>query len=232
MKKEDWYDRIKQLRNSKENRTVRPYNNFMEKINRSEKLFEIIEKKISYEDCINEALYQYVISDITAFEVYFKDIFLAVFKLCKDYEGNLKKCNKLVEKRFDLEDFVVISSRGILLEEIILASQNFQNISDIEKTFSTLTGKSFIGNLKGRTFTSGGLEAIMFQLDEDFYTKLIEYLDLRHSLVHDFDPMLRLKKEKIEELHDNLLLFIVASDVYLHRDFIEPNLRNEFLSNI
>jgi len=65
-------------------------------------------------------------------------------------------------------------------------------------------------------------------LASDWESKLEKYLKLRHNLIHDFNPSLRLDSKEIDDLHWNLQLFIIAADVILDVGFIAKNLKDEF----
>jgi|SRR5208337_2690881 len=84
-----------------------------------------------------------------------------------------------------------------------------------------LQEKDFCSALKNRKFHKG-LES-EFELDADCIPKLQEYLDLRHSIVHDWNPKSRLSVEKILDLHWNMVVFVSAADEYLEWEFLSEN---------
>jgi len=229
MKNEEIFSRIVSQRLSRQNREYWGFKNFMDKISRSDRLLKNISKSVKDKISIEEGLAQYVIADITAFEIFLRDTFFAIFRLCKNEQELMIKCSKLVENKFSIEDLVKIKYDNYEIPEIIMQYQNFQNLSSIEKVFSTLMGKKFFIGLNDREFQSGGSTNITFKLERNWYPELEKYLDLRHQLTHDFDPNLKLDRKMIDKYHSNLLLFIVAADEYIHKDFIEPNLRDEFI---
>lgn len=230
MKNEDIYSKIVSQRLSRKNREDWGFLNFMKKTSRSNRLLKNIFKSIKDKISIKEGIAQFVISDITAFEIFFKDTFYAIFKLCKNDRELMIKCCKLIDNKFSMEDLVKIKIDNYDIPEILLQYQNFQNLNNIEKVFSTIMGKKFFDGLNDREFQSGEPNTISFKLPKNWYSDLEKYLELRHSLIHDFDPKLKLKKEVIDNYHANLLLFIVAADEYIHKDFIEVNLRPELIT--
>lgn len=215
---------IGRYREHKEKRHVRSFNNFMNKINRAEQLLKQIEEKILNTDCIQEAYLQYIISSITAFEVYFKDIFAAIFILCND-DIIYPRCRGLVDIKYSMDD--IIDLRKYDIYELMLRSLNFQNLSEIERVFSkVLDQKGIFSELERRkTFKTG---AIAFELQENFYNGLKQYINLRHEFVHDFNPELLIEKKNINQYQDNMILFIVAFDIFVHKEFIEKHLKTDF----
>lgn len=225
----DLYSMIIKQRENRQKRDLRPFNNFINKFWRSEKLLKAVTKSIKDKECLNEALYHMVISDCTAFEIYFKDIFTVMFKMCDNQKELLIKFNKKLDNRkFDIEDLVKVKYENFEVYEIIAGNQNFQNLKSINKFFSIVLDKDFCDGFNNRIFQTVVQKTIPFTLPDDWYPKIQRYLDLRHNLIHDFNPQLKLNKKNIEKLHSNLSIFIVAADIYLHEDYIEPNLKDEF----
>ena len=228
MKNEDLYLRIRRQRSNKENRDIIPFINFTKKIDRSERLLKLVERRIKDRVSLNEALAQFVISDITAFEVYFKDLFQAsyIFSTCpKEF---LDKCEKLVEKKFDFQELITIIFGEYELCDIVMEHQNFQNLKSIDKVFSVVIKENFFNDLHGRDFAIGEkkTESNIFRLDEGWYEKLEAYLKLRHDLIHDYNPKMRIKREVIEELHLNLTDVVIAIDIVFAEEIFKPNVLN------
>jgi hypothetical protein len=212
------YSMIAKQRSNRKNRDARPFNSFIEKWRRYEQLLQAVEKSIKSKNCLNEA-----------FEVYFNDISTVIFKLCKTERDLLNKFNKMSDyKKFDISDLVMIRYENYEIHEIVLEGQNFQNLDVINKVFSTILGKNFFNGFKNRKFKTQGPDKIPFEIPNDWYPTIKRYLDLRHTLVHDYDPKLFLNKQDVRALHLNIMIFIIATDVYLHDDYINPNLRDEF----
>lgn len=224
MKNEELYLRIRKQRSNKENRDIIPFSNFTRKTERSERLLNLIEHRIKDRVSLKEARIQFVISDVTAFEVYFKDLFQAsyLFYLCqKDF---LDKCEKIVEKKFEFQELITIIFGGYELADIVMEHQNFQNLNSINKVFSIIIKENFLDSLNGRDFVISEKDKTPpFKLDENWYVKLERYLKLRHDLIHDYNPKLKLTPEEILELHVNLIDVIIAIDIVFIEEIFRPN---------
>jgi len=227
MKNKELYWRIKLQRINKESRDEAPFENFCRKTDRAKKLFNQINRRILDKACLKEALIQFVISDITAFEVYFKDLFYWIYTFNECPRDFLIKCDKMVDKKFEFQDLIMISYGGYQLCDILLQLQNFQNLGNIDKTFSTLIKENFLNSLNGRKFKIEGDtdEPDGFKLDKDWYVKLDGYLRMRHDLTHDFNPKIRLNRETIYDLHYNMINFILAVDVVFQEEIVNPFLK-------
>lgn len=217
-------NKITAIRENKKTRDARPFNNFMEIINRSESLLSEIKKKITDETLLQEAMLQYVIVDITALEIYFKDLFSIIFELCDD-EDILNRCINLIDKKFSFKELLLINKNQMKPEEILLTLLNFQNIGDIDKAFSAITNMKIFNDLKNREFHTGGPKNLSFKLPDDYYSLLNQYIELRHNLVHDFNTNFSIVDAKLQIYHANMLYVIVAIDLLIHKEFIEKNLK-------
>jgi hypothetical protein len=183
-----------------------------------------ISKSVRVNTLFNEAVSQFVISDITAFEVYFKDIFLAIFQFHKDPKELILRCNdpkKIITRSLDLEDLVRVSFDHYSIPEIILQNLSFQRLDHIKEIFTKITGKNFCSALKNRKFHQG-MES-EFELPGDCFPKIQEYLDMRNSIVHDWNPKPHLNVDRILDLHWNMLAFVTAADEYLEWEFLSEN---------
>lgn len=225
------YSKISKLQSNKKYRKDHSLTNFRIKITRSEKLLNKVNKNIADKTCQKEALCQFVISDITAFEVYFRDIFFAIFNYCKNDKEILLRCRdaKLVDANFKIDDLIIIDEKDIPIPLIILGFQNFQNLKTIEKVFSTITNQRLFEILSKNEFYKGKPKGIEIKpLDSGWKQQLEEYLELRHSLTHDFNPKLKLNFEEVVNLHYNMLAFIEAIDICLEWNFIQENFCRSF----
>lgn len=225
MKNEELYSRIRKRHLNKEKRDIFPYLNFSNKISRSERLLKLVERRIKDKISLKEARIQFVISDITAFEVYFMDLFQALYLFSSCQKDFLDKCEKLVDKKFDFQELITIIFGGYELSDIVMEHQNFQNLKSIDKVFSLLIKENFFGSLSEREFIiTEEDKQDPFKLDEKWYSKLEYYLKLRHDLIHDFDPKLKLSSDEIWELHMNLIDVILAVDSVFAEDIFEPTI--------
>lgn len=221
-----WKKKLDFQKKSSKSRHVRPFNNFMFKSDLSYRLFLEIKKSIKDEALFREAKSQFIISCITVFEVYFRDLFLVIFKLCTT--DILERCKNILKNKFSLEDIIYVYSNNIEISDFISSFINFQNLQNIEKVFSAFLEKSFFDSLKGREFKSRKSNGIPFKLKDDYYLDLKNFIELRHLVVHDYDMNLEINDDDLDKYYSELLLFITASDVLIHQDFIEPHLKEEF----
>jgi len=219
MRAENLFDKIQRQRSNRKTRKTQPYLTYTEKSKRSEKLLEQIEEKIPDKKCLNEALSQFIISDITAFEIYFKDLFILGLKSPRFFNseseiGFLFRFEKLVDRKFDFHDLIIIDKEQIELPELLLQYQNFQNLDIINKAFSILVDDDFFHNIETLTFKLFDENDNSRILATDWKKKADEYIKLRHDLVHDFNPELGLNRKYVTELHQNLGIVVLTSDIY------------------
>jgi len=223
MKNEELFVRIRKRHINKEKRDIFPYLNFSKKIDRSERLLHLIERRIKDKISLKEARIQFVISDITAFEVYFMDLFQATYLFSTCQKEFLDKCEKLVDKKFDFQELKTIIFGGYELSDLVMEHQNFQNLKSIDKVFSVLIKENFLDSLSERDFIITEEDKTdPFRLDKNWYSNLEYYLKLRHDLIHDFDPKLRISQEEILELHLNLIDVILAVDTVFADEIFKP----------
>jgi hypothetical protein len=230
MKKPEIYKKIDQHRQNKSHRNASPFLSFKTRANRSLRLLRKIAEFIHIKTLRNESLSQFVISDITQFEVYFKDMFLTIFDGRKDSKELLLNCydKKIISHNFDFEDLVTVSHSNYTPAEILLQFISFQRLNQVNSVFSAVIGKDFFSTLKTYTCYQGKKNE--FKLDSNCISKLQEYFDLRHNMVHDWDPKPHVTAKRIFELHINLIRFIVASNEILE-DFLFENLKDELKGN-
>lgn len=212
MKNEDAYLRILKMRVNRENRDFRPFTNWDTKTKKSERLLKQINSKIKDKVALKQSLIQFVISDITAFEIYFKDLFDVSFELSECEVEFLYNCEKLVDRRFVFRDLIDIKYHDIRLSDIILEQQNFQNLGSINSVFSKVLQINFFDSLKEYNANLDKDDEDSLILDEDWYPKLEYYLNLRHELTHDYNPKLKLTRKEIDNWHYNLVDFIINVD--------------------
>jgi hypothetical protein len=232
MRNEALFVKIDQYRNNRKNRWNRPYYNFHKKLYRCDRFLNLVFRDTKTKIILHEALSHYVISDITAMEVYFKDIFLAIFKYRKGSRDLLEKCHKakLFDDKFDFEQMIKIEYENYTLPYIVLQYQNFQDIDKINTVFTAIVGKDFFklcseykGEFEPEIKTSNPF------LNRNWKNQLEKYVKLRHDLIHDFNPKLRLEHTEIMKLHWNMRMFVLTADSLLDFNFIQENLKDEFL---
>jgi len=229
MKVSEMVIKIKEQEKSRQTRSARPFVNFMKKVDTANKLYKEIRTKINEIELVKEAKNQFIIVLITAFEVYFRDLFKVVFKLCnneKVYEGCLR-IN--IDQKFTLKDLIHIYKDDLKIEDIILQCVNFQNMYSVDEVFSALVNKKVIAELSVGEFVTGGPKKLNISLPRDWFKEINELLDLRHKTVHDINFLIEIDDKRIEKFLNYLYIFITIFDIYIHRGFIEPNLREVFV---
>ena len=170
-----------------------------------------------------------VIYSITLFEVYFRDMLAVIFEFCV-FESYDFKLDKIHERKYKISEVVRFCSGEIKPLDFVVSSVNFQSWNAVEEVFSSLLNvRSFMDEAKQVKWTvskeipPADIEAIQVQ-DEDFL-KLERLFAIRHALIHDPNPNLKLKDDEI--IYD--LLFaatnvVVCCDICL-TSFIERNLK-------
>lgn len=231
MKNDDPYLRIKQMRYNYNCRDLIPYTNYKAKNNRSKRLLKAVYRSIKDKVSLKEAAIQFVIADVTALEVYFRDFFHACFEYSIDKRKFLEKCEKLVDKRFSFQDLIIISHDEIQLCDLVIENNNFQNLDNVNKVFSTVIKEHFfdsLNNLEFEVWTTGkNSKKYVLTLHENWYQELDEYLKLRHNLTHDFNPKLKIDRDRIEHLHINTEIVISALNYIFLKEIIEPFFENQ-----
>ncbi len=213
-------------RGTRNRRNIRPYNNFATKIFLAKDLLQAIEESISKNDLITEGRKNCIISCITSLEVYLRELFFVVFRLCPP-EPFLTRCSDLINISLNFNDLINLTVNRVSPQELLTHCLSFQNLKSVNRAYSTLIGKDFFNALKNREFKSLIAKPIPFKLDQDYTEKLDKLFQLRHNIVHDVDFALNIDKIQLEDYISNLLLFVVAVDIYMHREIIEPNLKDE-----
>jgi hypothetical protein len=211
-------EKIRQQRKSRRNRRYYPFNNFYDKIERSTDLINAIERKFSYSQKIQEARLQFIIVEISTFELYFKDLFIYIFKACK-YDDIIKRCFQLISEKYSLEDIYIIIKKKIKLEEMILNSFTFQNLDTIYQVFNIITKLNIKKELDKLKIVSKNEPSIDVELNNDYNKQLQEYINMRHNLVHDYDPKFKIRKNILINYHENLMDFVFAFDIITDNNF-------------
>jgi hypothetical protein len=179
---------------------------FYDKTEKTEKLFNQIQKRISSKGLVQEAKKQYVISYVTAIEVYFKDSFLSLLEVL----GN-ERTARLVDSKFSIHELKKIIENNISINEVMTSHFNFQDLDKINKVFSELLCINFFETLKNEKYkiTRGGDD---YYLDKDFYKAVNFLLELRHEIVHDIHLYKKIPFGKIEKHIVTTRRFVLAAD--------------------
>jgi hypothetical protein len=197
-------DLILKERANRKTRSSWSYEAYYKKDLRTERLLEEIEGKIKSRNCIQEARKQFITSQITSFEVYFKDTFLTLLETF----GN-EKFTKEIKQKFDITELNRIIEEGISINEIISSNYNFQDLDQINKAFSIALGINLFEEIKKRKFTSSP-KLTPFKVHKEFYKELQQYIQLRHDFVHDINFKKNITHAQLERYLDIRALFVLA----------------------
>ena len=119
-------------------RHKRAYKTFVSKVFTAEELLKIVYQHKPHAHILSEAHSNFLISLVTAIEIYFRDLFKTTFLLCnKDivYE----KCMKLPIAKEKMEIKIILDAfrNNLEIEDLLSANINFQNIHNINIVFSS-----------------------------------------------------------------------------------------------
>lgn len=141
------YKKILQAKINRKGRSRDTLSNSMDKICDASDLMEFIHKKVKNRKLIQEARKQFIITLVTSIEVLLRDYFLVSLT----YENIINKFRKISdysERKFTLAEMVFCNENKISEQELIADNYNFQNISDINKAFSTALSNNFFDDIK------------------------------------------------------------------------------------
>lgn len=170
------------------NRRGEPLSNFWEKIYRGVLLVDFCEKSKSRR-IKSESRRQFIITLVSAFEVYMCDVIII---LIDNKKIEVEKLNSLPRREFSIQEVVNLLKNKISPSEIICSLINFQNLEFLmgkEKHFLTEIFKiDFVNYLKTHRFyyLNENKKRIEFSFENDFEIKLKKVFQDRHKFVHDF----------------------------------------------
>lgn len=184
-----------------------PMDIFLEKWGNALELIDAINKNIKSNKLIQEARRNYVINIVTGFEVFLKDTFVETIN--NHPELDTKQLVKKKVKKFSLDEVELIIKKNISKGEIIAEYINFQNLSDIETSYSLLFNFNFFEEFKKYKWYYDEEDPNGFmQINDDFYPNIKEIIQLRHNFVHDINFKKKLSMGEINEFHNEIIFFI------------------------
>lgn len=169
-------------------RTGDPLSNFWEKILRGVLVVDFCEKSKSRK-IKSESRRQFIITLVSAFEVYMCDLML---ELINKKKIEPEKLNSLPKREFSIQEVAYLLKNRIPSSEIICSVINFQNLEfliDKERNFLTEIFRiDFINYLKTHRFSylDKGNKRVIIDFQRDFDIKLKKIFQDRHKFVHDF----------------------------------------------
>jgi hypothetical protein len=222
-------DKVKSNNLARESRDRRPINAFMELYSATESALKEVAALGASETTKETLVKSHLINVVTAVEVYFRDMLDSVFRLCNP-EAFESKLKKLHDKNYKIDDLLAIYVNQIHPLELVANNLSFQNISNIEKTFSTLTGKPFFKKAKQMKWRLKDKPELECEINHTDIETLQEIFEERHLLIHNPNSDLKASLISTEERIDSILGVIMASDLVLTQ-FINENIDPEISSN-
>jgi len=221
------YEKILQARKSRRSRKD-PFIAFINKISTLDNLFKMVHKKTKNKNIIQECRGQIVIGLVSALEVYFKDIALLLLENCHVHEKDVMD----KDMKVDLIELREMINRKITLPELVLWQYDFSYLPDLQKFFSNGFKIDFMSELKKSAFEIDEKKGFIpikihketkydefsdkyFYLDKDFYRNIQDVLNVRNTLVHDFDPKFKLTKGEVEKFGSNIFGFVFFIDTFI-----------------
>ncbi len=170
-----------------------------------------------------------VISEVTAIEVYFRDVLDFIFKYCapKFFEPHLKH---LMPDKFDIAELLELYRHQVHPLELVSSSQSFQNAERIDRVFSKFvpTGGLWSSVLKLKVRVKDQPETET-SFDHETFDALKRTFALRHELVHDPARRSFFTEDTLLELHATAHM-ILGADIVLTNAIQEnrdPELESE-----
>jgi hypothetical protein len=222
-------DKVKNNILAKKSRSNRPISAFMDLFDATNVALKEVNDLGASDKTKETLLKSHLINVVTAVEVYYRDMLDSVFRLCKP-ESFEEKLKKLHDKSYKIDDLIAIYVNQIHPLELVASNLSFQNINNIEKTFSTLTGKPFFKEakqLKWRLADKPETESEISHADIEILQEIFEE---RHLLIHNPSNHLKVSLNSTEERIDSVLGVIMASDLVLTQ-FINKNIDPDLSSN-
>ena len=150
-----------------------------------------------------------VITQVTACEVFCRDILYSLLSRAKANNGDIGNLKKIYTEKFDIIQLIDLLDKSIDPLEVVVSSLSFQSVAQIDRVFSALLGENVWDVVLDSEFAIArsvediGSENIMTwsQNDKEYFSKLF---DLRHELVHD--------PSRLDFFSDDVLNFMISSE--------------------
>lgn len=222
-------EKVKSNNLARESRDRRPIRAFMDLFSATDSALKEVAELGASEATKETLAKSHLINVVTAVEVYYRDMLDLVFKTCKP-ESFEEKLKKLHDKSYKIDDLIAIYVNRIHPLELVSSNLSFQNINNIEKTFTTLIGTSFFKQakqLKWRLKDKPEVECEIFHSD---FEAMQEVFKERHLLIHNPNRNLSTSLGSTEDRINSIMGVVIASDLVLMQ-FINENIDPEILSN-
>lgn len=175
-------------------------------------------------------LRSHIINTVTAIEVYYRDKLDSVFKLCKP-ESFTNKLKSWHDKSYKIDELIELYVHKVHPLELIANNLNFQNTHNIEKTFTTLLGKSFFKEIKSIKWRLSKSPENEYEVNHTDIDILQELFDERHKLIHNPHANFSKFQENALEKINAVLGVIMASDIVISK-FINDNIDPELIDEV
>jgi len=208
-------ERIEEARRARRGRSSVPYFFFLDKLDLADKLLKTVQKKIHDPKLSREARGQFVASATTALEGYFREM---LRKAIDEWHVDIREIPELEKQRIHVADLEWIEAKRVSVGELVRSACNFQSLENINKVFSGVIGRDFISAVRKQVNDCPihGEERIR----EDFYEKVKELIEVRHTFVHEIDFKARYPMRELRDRVSALVEFVSFADGVLdkHRE--------------
>jgi len=159
-------------------------------------LMHFILRQKPEQNILNFAIKNYIINLVSLWETFFRDLFVIVMKLDKNF------------KTYIMENYAknIDHLNDENIEEILALAANFQNLEDLNESFKYIFSNENILNVIGKYEQNIFMHPYIiesFSLDK-FYKnwkeKIIKTFDLRHKFIHDANFKYTFNREEIQEI--------------------------------
>ncbi len=212
-------NRIHLKRESKKEHIL-PYDNFLGKISSSAELLEFVEENKADKKIRREARKHFIITCVSAMEVYFKrmeEMLVDAQWTKSDFLAILRQ-NKIT-----LADLIEIKKKKLSLGEIVSSSHSFEDLESINSVFSKILGVTdFIKEVEAlKSEVEEEKRIILKNNYPNFRKEIGELVRLRHLLIHHegFKGIIGL--QRLGEMWENLDSFVGAADYYILQKIFE-----------
>lgn len=218
----DYLDRLKRIERYRRKfgeHKDSPVNYFFYAIRKADTLVEAIKEHIKDKKILEIAVSQSIVSLVTGLEVYCKDTLADLVDKGRVDDSKLVGSHR---PKYTLDEIKYISEHNISLGDLISSSYNFQNLHEIQKSFSLAMGSDFFHEIKHHKLyidydEGGSVETVM--LPDNIYDTLQKVIECRHKVVHEVDYGFTIPTDDFDELSMTLLDFVLVMDDMISEAF-------------
>jgi len=127
----------------------------------------------------------------------------------------MDKISELGKMSIPVSDLEWIRKKNVSVGEIICLGHNFQNIDNIEKVFSCVIGEDFTSAIRKHVINLPDIGEV--RVRDDFYQRVEELIQLRHTFVHEVDFKTKFRVREIWDMLVALVDFIFFADAVLEK---------------